>query len=168
MEDLICPACKTKIYIQDEFCDICAFPIHGTEKEKAIHIGRFINKKGVVEDSSNALSNVQKILFAISGLYLISFLIIYSKPDSHWLDLLIYGILVGVFLLSAIVLKKSPLFFTVFPLIVLLFFYTLLGLIDSSTIYKGIALKIFIISSLLYSIFLTIKANKFKKKYNVK
>ena len=46
-----CPACKKENPKIAIFCETCNYPFEGTEKEKAIHIGRFVTKKGVTVDS---------------------------------------------------------------------------------------------------------------------
>tara|TARA_A100000171_G_C2139209_1_gene153223 strand:+ start:6522 stop:7028 length:507 start_codon:yes stop_codon:yes gene_type:complete len=167
MELIQCPACKTEVYQQDNLCENCKFPFMGSEKEKSIHIGRFISKKGVVQDSSNATTNVQKILYALSALYVISIVIIFSSPDSHWLDMVFNAFLAVIFLLSAILVKKAPVFFTAFPLAVLLGVYTLLAVIDPVSLINGVIIKLLIVGSLVYSLYLLYKSKQFKKRYRV-
>ncbi len=75
MENNNCPACKTEFSERVEFCSKCEFPFNGTEKEKAIHIGRFIGKKGVIADSSIYIKKSQNILYFIAGLNIFSLIL---------------------------------------------------------------------------------------------
>lgn len=45
LKNLNCPACKAEQIENVEFCKNCKFPFNGTDKEVAIHIGKFIKKK---------------------------------------------------------------------------------------------------------------------------
>ncbi|RDK84857.1 hypothetical protein [Marinirhabdus gelatinilytica] len=167
METLTCPACKIKVYENPDFCDNCKYPFIGSEKEKSIHIGKFISKKGVVQDSSNALGNVQKILFFLGGLNILTVIIMYSSTNSHWLDLALNGFLALVFIFCAIFLKKAPLLFTILPLATLLGVYTLNAVIDPMSLVNGIIIKVLIVGSLIYSMYLSLKARKFQKLYKL-
>ena len=162
-----CPSCKIAQYEIQEFCKNCNFPFNGTEKEKSIHIGRFINKKGVVQDSSNAIGNVRKILFVLAGLYVISIIVLFSNASAHWIDLAFNGFLVGIFLLCALLVKREPVFFTAFALVALVGVYILLAVIDPMSLLNGIIFKVLIVGSLLYSLLLSFKAKKFKKQYQM-
>ncbi len=167
MEVIQCPACKTEIYPQDNLCENCRFPCHGSEKEKSIHIGRFIAKKGIVRDSSDAVGNVKKILFGLAALNVFSVIVMYSSTTYHWLDLSLNGFLALVFVFCAIFVEKAPLLFTALPLAILLCVYILNAIIDPVSLVNGIIIKVLIVGSLVYSIYLSLKAKRFQKQYKI-
>ncbi|MBP2831599.1 hypothetical protein J8281_05300 [Aquimarina sp. U1-2] len=162
-----CPACKKEVASNEDICPTCDFPFNGSEKEKSIHIGRFINKKGIIIDSNNALKGIRNILFIVATFQILKLLISINQGFNDIFTIGIYVFLSLTFILSGILVKKSPLLFTIFPLILLLGLYFLQYLVDPTSIYSGIFFKIAIIGGMLYSVFLTIKSNKFKKTYNL-
>lgn len=166
MEQQICPACKHEHIIGEAICRICKFPFNGTEKEKSIHIGRFISKKGVIEDSKNSLDKSRNWLFFVAALNILGIII------NH--KLVFYNIIVAavtlaiplIIITSALLLKKSPIVFLSIPLVLMLIVYTLELILEPSSWYRGIILKVFIIGLLCYSIYNYIVSKRFKKQYN--
>ncbi len=167
MEKLKCPSCKKEYLDKIDTCKNCKFPFNGTEKERAIHIGQFINKKGVLIDSTDSIEKSQKILYAIAGINLIFLIIGFIKNSYQLFDLILNGIIVAVFLLCAFFIKKSPLILTIIPLILMIGIYTLNFIVEPRSIFNGIVVKLLIVGSLIYSIFLIKSADGFKKTYGV-
>ena len=167
MEKLKCPSCKREYMEKIDTCKNCNFPFNGTEKEKAIHIGQFINKKGVLFDSVDSIGKSQKILYAITALNLIALIIRFSLNGIILDDLIQNGIITLIFLFCGIYLKKNPILLTIIPLVLLIGVYTLNYIIDPMSLLRGILFKLIIIGSLVYSVYLIKSAEKFSKKYGV-
>jgi len=167
MEKTICPACKKEHIEQLDICNNCSFPFNGTEKEKAIHIGRFINKKGVLTDSSDSIKKSQLILFAIAGFNALFLIAGLFNGNLLPIDIILNTIVTLTFLLCGFFIYKKPVLLTVIPLILIIGINILNYFIEPSSIFRGIIIKLIIIGSLIYSIYLIKSAENFKKEYGV-
>ena len=166
MSTIICPACKNINNADTLFCDKCEFPFQGSEKEKSIHIGRFINKRGVVFDANDSIRKSQNILFLVIGLYVLGLVINFEFLLDNKIFLVFDILIIISFGVCAFMLKRAPVLFTTIPLIILIALYVSNFIIDPRSILNGIIMKVIIIGTLVYSIYLHISSNKFKKKYN--
>ncbi|MEK6154555.1 hypothetical protein WIW50_14895 [Flavobacteriaceae bacterium 3-367] len=165
MDNISCPACKQEYSEIQEICENCKFPFNGTEKEKSLHIGRFINKKGVIVDSSDAIRRSQLILYAIAGINALFIIVITLTGKIQLFDIALNGILALVFLLCGLFIRQRPMLLTLIPLILILGIYALNFLVDPSSIFKGIIVKLIIIGSLIYSLYLIDRAKRFQSKF---
>ncbi|WMI65997.1 hypothetical protein RBH94_02290 [Aestuariibaculum sp. YM273] len=168
MNNLQCPACKKEYQEQLSICNNCNFPFNGSEKEKGIHIGRFISAKGVITDSDNSIEKSQQILFFITGLNVLFLIVGIWNSSYDIIDLILNGIISIIFLLCAIFIKKKPLLLTSIPLLLMIGINILNYILEPRSILNGILMKVAIIGSLIYSIYLIISSEKFKKQYSVR
>ena len=160
-----CPACKIENEDLIENCENCEFPFNGTEKEKGIHIGRFINKKGIVTDSDESISKSQKILIGVAVFNLAFLIIGFSNGGFDIISIIFNGVITGIILLCGIFIKKNPVILTLIPLILIIGINVLNFIFDPQSILNGILMKIIIIGSLGYSLYLVYQKKKFEKKY---
>nr|WP_299174024.1 hypothetical protein [uncultured Allomuricauda sp.] len=168
METTFCPACKNESKSSDGFCKFCTFPFAGTEKEKAIHIGKFIHKKEIIVDSSDSISKSKKILYFISGANFIFLVISLFFGSSLSIDFTLSFFITLMLFLCGLFIEKNPMVFTIIPLCITLGIMILNTIIDPSSFFDGILIKFFIIGSLVYSIVLIQGAKAFKNKYRGK
>lgn len=161
-----CPACKNDNDIVNDLCEKCEFPFTGSEKEKSIHIGQFIGKRGIIVDSEDSLIRSQNLLYFAAGLYFIGVIINFSFLKQHIFSLFFSIGIIFVIALCGFLLKKAPLVFLSIPLALLLFIYTINYIYDYRTLVQGIIFKILILGSLIYSVYNYKLSEKFKKKYN--
>ena len=102
-----CPACKKENPKIAIFCETCNYPFEGTEKEKAIHIGRFVTKKGVTVDSEIQINRSRSILFIIAIINGLAIAMgIVNSVDYSIADHVFNIIITSVFILCAITIKK--------------------------------------------------------------
>ncbi|MBL7471732.1 hypothetical protein [Robertkochia sediminum] len=167
MNTVSCPACKNENASNTLECTICLFPFNGTEKEKSIHIGKFISDKGVIDDSDSLIKKTQNILFVLSGLYTLGMVLTYFNNPYGIIGIIDYFIIIPIFLVSAFRIRKNPILFTSIPLSILLLIYSIQFLFDPRTIVNGILIKIIIIGVMGYCIKTAVSANKFRKKYKI-
>ncbi|WP_299761526.1 hypothetical protein [uncultured Dokdonia sp.] len=167
MEKVSCPACKKEHIEVLDNCDNCDFPFNGTEKERAVHIGRFINKKGVLIDSDTTIKKIQKLFFGIAGFNIILLVIHLLLGPLYTVNSFLDFIFFIVFLICGIFIHKRPLLFTIAPLVFMIGINALYYLIDPQLVLRGILYKIVVIGSLLYCIYIVLKAQDFKRKYDV-
>ena len=168
MSSIQCPACKEPQEINVSNCTNCRFPFTGSTQEKSKHIAQFINKKSVINDAEEALSRSKKILFLISGY---NFLFILVSILSSTIEVDVFSISINLilglgFVICGLLLKKSPMFFSVFPLGMILGLYTVNFILDPDLAMRGIIYKLIIVGSLIYSIYLLQKAKTFNKQFS--
>ena len=160
-----CPSCKRTITVDSTLCTNCNYPFKGTDKEKAVHIASFISKKNVVIDAETALKNSKKILFFVAAMFVFSFLLSWISGSFNLLLAIFYGFLFSIFVLCAVFLRKNPVLFSAIPLVVLLSLYSFEYFLDTNTFFSGIFIKVLLIGSLIYGIYLNKKAVRFKKRF---
>ncbi len=162
-----CPACKTEFSTQINNCNKCKFPFNGTEQEKSVHIGQFIMKKGILFDATNSIDKVQYILYFIAFLFALPLLmLVFVKTNVNFIDIFITIVIIFVFLFFGYFIKKHPFWFVMIPLLMLLGIYLINYIIDPSSLMRGIYFKLFVIGSLVYSLFLQKGSESFKKKFD--
>ncbi len=158
-----CPNCKEEISQVEIDCENCGFPLSGTEKEKAIFIGRQISNKSKIGDAKESQEKAQRILYIIGGFQIINGILVYFNTKSI-VDVTFYitlGILLGVFGYFS---SKKPILFLSLALILILSYYGLLYLINPEFILRGILWKVVIIGFLCYGIWNSMEAQQLKKK----
>lgn len=163
----VCPACKNEIDTNNQFCDRCEFPFEASEKEKSIHIGKFISNKGIIVDSDDSLAKSQNLLYLAAGFYILGIIINFSVIKQDLFSLIFSVVVIFIIALCGFLLKKAPLIFLCIPLALLFFIYTINYLSNPRTLAQGIIFKILILGSLIYSIYNYKLSERFKKKYNL-
>ncbi|WP_203257528.1 hypothetical protein [Hyunsoonleella ulvae] len=162
MEELRCPNCNEIISQVEIDCENCGFPLSGTDKEKAIFIGRQISNKSKIGDAKESQEKAQRILYIIAGFQILNAILIYFKTKSVFDTsfYIILGLLLGVLGYFS---SKKPILFLSLALIVILSYYGLLYFINPELVLRGILWKIIIVSFLVYGIWNSMEANKLKK-----
>lgn len=158
-----CPACKKENEEISIFCERCDFPFEGTEKEKAVHIGKFISKKGVSYDKDDSLKRSQLILGIIAVLNLMFLVINYSIVETA--DIIFTGFIIITFSYCALTIKKHSFIKVLIPLVILIFINLLILLVTPQAFYDGMIIRLAYIVALSYSLVMIGSHNKFKKKY---
>ncbi|PCE66378.1 hypothetical protein [Sediminicola luteus] len=167
MEKKVCPACGFYSLEAHHFCDNCNYPFSGTDKERSVHIARFIDAKGVVADAEDSILRSQKIIFAVAAVNTV-FMVIGAVNGG--MDVLGFGLTLIVtvtILLCGVFIKKQPVFFTLVPLILIVATYIINFTISPESIFRGIIFKLIIIGSLGYSIYLVKQAERFKNQFQI-
>lgn len=167
MNTKLCLSCKKEVFENENTCPTCNFPFNGTEKEKAIHIGKFINQKSIVSSSEDSILKVRNILFLIAAIQLLGLGINLYKGHIDIVTIVVYLILALTFISCGVLIKKSPILFITFPLCLLLALYFIEYLTVPSLFFRGIIFKVLIIGIMIYSIYIVIKSNQFKKKHTL-
>jgi len=166
MEQVFCPACKNEHIISEDLCRICQFPFNDTQKEKSIHIGRFIGEKGIIQDSNDNLDKSRNLLFLVAMLNIVSIVINYKLIFQNVLVAIITLSIPAIIIVSALLIKKSPIVFLSIPLLLMLTIYLIEYILNPYSLLRGIVLKVFVVGLLGYSIYNYIISQNFKKRYN--
>lgn len=164
---ITCPACSKEQIERLDRCNTCDFPFNGTEKEKSIHIGKFISKKGVLTDSDTTIKKIQQLFYFIGGFNLMLFVMHSLIGVVFIVNSILDFLFFVIFMVCGIFIRKSPLVFTIIPLLFMIGINGIYYLIDPGLVLKGIIYKLIIVGCLIYSIYIVLKAQEFKRKYNV-
>lgn len=158
-----CPTCKINFSSLPTICDNCGFPFNGSDKEKAIFIGKQISNKGKISDSKSQIRGI-RILLWILGLINIAVPHIFYKTYIDFNFLVVVYLTFGLFFIGCGFLTyRSPKAALLIPLITVLSFYIFAGIMDSATIFRGLIWKMLMISTLVYSLINHLNANKIRK-----
>lgn len=161
MPENICPACEAPNTTED-FCLSCKFPFNGTEDQKSMHIGKYISGKVAADASDKAIQKSRKILFFLAGLNVLFIILNLNNPEYNIITLLLNLILAAAYLLFGILIKRSPVVFTVIPLVMIIAITMLNTILDPASIAQGFLTKFLIIMSLGYSVYLNYEAKSFE------
>lgn len=167
MESSNCPACSQESSTILEYCSNCNFPYNGTENERSAHIGRFISEKNILSESETSVKKSRNILYIIAGLNFLMFFIAIFSNEYLLVDAIVNLVIAAIFASFAFFIHKSPVIFTVIPLVFITMIYLIDATYDPSSMARGMIFKLFILGSLGYGAYKCYKAEKFKKKYNL-
>lgn len=158
-----CPACKKENAEISIFCERCNYPFEGTEKEKAVHVGKFISKKGVSYDKDDSLKRSQLILGIIAVFNLFPLVINYNILQTF--DIVFTLSIVIIFMYCALTIKKHSFIKVLVPLIILILLNLLILLVNPQIFFDGIIIRAAYILALIYSLTIIRSHSNFKKKY---
>ncbi|WP_298509877.1 hypothetical protein [uncultured Kordia sp.] len=161
-----CPHCGAEVAQVAIICEDCKFPIAGTEKEKAIFIGRQTLNISKVASAEEVVSRTQIILYIVAGFKVLSAFLVYTnfRSTSDTIFYLVIALILGVF---GYLLPKKPIVFILASLAVILGYYLLLYLVNPILVFSGITWKFITVGLLLYALYTVMESNKLKKKYNL-
>jgi hypothetical protein len=166
MEENICSYCKAEVSQVEVNCENCGFPLSGTEKEKAIWIGRQTMRKSKVDSSKKMVGKTRIILYIVAGLQALNGLLAYFMFNS-FIDLVLHFIIGGMLAVFSYLSPKKPILFVSLALCVILFYYFLIYLANPMLLYQGIIWKFAIVMALLYTLYDAIESHNLKKKYKL-
>lgn len=159
---LSCPSCKSPVFEPDVKCEVCAFPLKGTEKEKAVFIGKKYANKQKKADARQAINRNKAMLFILGGFNIVVPFFKFILARGNFFDL-IWGFIVGGFFIGlGFLAKVQPLVSFILALSFLLFGYLVEFLINPSSIFNGLIIKIVIIGVLVYGIIRAVELQKAK------
>lgn len=139
-----CSHCSTAISIDDKFCISCGFPEGGTEQEQSkFHADRII-EHSKTKESAKVLRNARNTLFVIAALSFLGGLFLFFAMDD-FAGLIAQIILSVIYVVLGYWSQQKPLIALVLGLLVYATTVVLMALIEPSTIYRGIIIKIFVI-----------------------
>ncbi len=159
---ITCKVCKTELNEQELICNICKYPIQGTEKEQASFIAKQIIQKGDVEDSIEQLNKSRWILFGLGALYVVGpFTPLMSSTSAA---AIVISILLGfVFIGFGFLTFRKPKIALLIPLGMTLFYYFILLLINPFLLWSGFLWKMVVLIGLGYGYSSVSKSEKILK-----
>ena len=166
MEESKCSYCHETVSQVEVHCESCGFPLAGTDKEKAIWIGRQTMRKSKVARSEKMIGKTRIILYILAGLQILNAILVYVKFSSV-VDVIFYLVIAALLATFGYLSPKKPILFVSLALCVMLGYYFLLYLADPMLLFQGILWKCAIIMALLYTLYDAVESNNLKKKYKL-
>ena len=161
-----CKICKTKVDENLAICNICDYPLQGTEKEKATYVANQIIQKSQVEESIKNLKKSRIILF-LMGVYffLLPFVmqLLYKAYKTDIMNISIHMFLGIMFIGFGFLTYKKPKIALLIPLSITTIYYLVLLFINPFYIWQGVLWKIIIVMGLGYGYFSVRKSDRILK-----
>ncbi|MEP1034089.1 hypothetical protein [Ekhidna sp.] len=146
-EQLTCSNCKSTIDDSSTYCANCGFPERGSDEEKNKFLYRIKLKQDVVKDAEKKVRSVKTMLYILAGINLVAgfFFIFILDSELTFADGIGFLITALIFIGCAIWVNRQPLMGVLAAFGFYLFIQVLATVVDPSTIFQGILLKIIII-----------------------
>jgi len=147
----VCYYCKTKgLRESEKYCPNCAFPQGGTEAEMRAFVLNVKKKEELLESKKKAITKARVLLYVLAGLNLIIGLILGLFVSVNIPVLIACGIGAIIYLLLGAWSENQPFPAILSGFFVYLVFNIMSAFADPNTIYKGLILKILIITWFVY------------------
>jgi hypothetical protein len=157
-----CKICKTAIKEEIDICNVCKYPLKGTDKEQARYIAKQVIQKSDVLESIERLKKSRIILFVLGAFYIIAPFTPLVKTNSSF-DL-IFNIVLGlIFVGFGFLTFKKPKIALAIPLSLTVLFYLILLLINPMYLFTGLLWKMIVLMGLGYGYFSVRKSDKILK-----
>lgn len=166
MEENKCSYCKVAVSAVEVHCENCGFPLSGTEKEKAIWIGRQTMRKSKIDNSAQMIHKTRIILYVVAGFQVLDGLLAYFMFNSV-IDLILHLVIAGMLATFSYLSPKKPILFVSLALGVIVCYYLLLYLANPMFFFNGILWKCIIMMALSYTLYDAIESHQLKKKYKL-
>ncbi|WP_299432901.1 zinc ribbon domain-containing protein [uncultured Aquimarina sp.] len=148
----LCSQCNTEITLETKFCTNCGFPENGDEKEKAIYHAKKAMKKNQIKDNDKKINSARTTLYWMAGIFFVSGLFLFFILDD--IGTLIAGVILAViYLVLAYWSQKKPFAAILSGLLLYLMVIALNVIMEPTTLFKGIIMKIIILSFLIKGVY---------------
>jgi hypothetical protein len=143
-----CNYCKTAAVPPDgKFCTACGYPQAGTQEEQDAFAYKKARSKFAKETQREQVTKARNTLYWVAGLNMLPYLLT-GEPAAIIAGLVISLIFVGLALWS----RQKPFPALLTALIVFVALNLLLIIGDLSNIYRGLILKVIVLSALIYAL----------------
>jgi|TARA_B110000438_G_C15596322_1_gene556020 hypothetical protein len=164
----ICEICDTNYTTNESICNVCNFPLSGTNQEQIRFRAKQIKLKSDVKYSLKRVNAARVILLVIGCFFSLITYYLYNLLALVPIILYINIGLSAFFIVCAIIAGKVSKTAITAPFALILMYYTIMILLDSSYIFQGgliwFSAKVFILFSLGYACFSVWKAEYILKK----
>jgi Ca2+/Na+ antiporter len=157
-----CKICKTAINDELTVCNVCKYPLKGTNQEQASYVANHVIQKSDVEESIERLKKSRNILFAVGAFYIVvPFTPLMNAPSTF---AMIISIVLGcIFVGFGFLTFKNPKMALIIPLSLTVLYYLILLIINPLYLWTGILWKMIILLGLGYGYFSVKKSDKILK-----
>ncbi len=156
-----CKNCKTEVLNDSPVCEICNYPIAGSESEQAEFIAKQVIQKSDVKESIERLKKARLLLFILGAFYVIGSLIpIINKGALS----IVIGVIIGLMFIGfGLLTFKRPKQALLIPLVIIVTYYIILLLVMPEYLWRGVLWKIIVLTGLSYGYFGVRKSDKILK-----
>lgn len=163
-EEIKCSNCKASIDDSSTYCANCGFPERGSDEEKNKFLYRIKLKEDVVKDAEKKVRGVKTLLYILAGINAVAgfFFIFVLDSEMTFADGIGFLVAAMVFIGCAIWVNRQPLMGVLAAFGFYLFIQVLSAVVDPSTIFQGILLKIIIIGVFIKGINSAKDAKKYR------
>lgn len=157
-----CKICKTEVSDEVSVCNVCKYPLKGTEQEQASYVAKQVIQKSDVKESIERLKTSRMILFALGAFYIIAPFTPLMKAPLSFAS--IFSIVLGlIFVGFGFLTFKNPKLALIIPLSLTVLYYLMLLIINPMYLWSGILWKIIVLVGLGYGYFSVRKSDKILK-----
>ncbi len=147
----VCYYCKsTGLKEEDKFCPHCGFPQQGSQSEMQGFVARLKEKRKLLDEQRKQIKSARSYLYLLGAINLI-FGVISSVNEPNQMAIIIASaIIAGIYFGLAIWCNTNPFAAILSGFFIYIVLIVINGIVDPTTLYKGIVLRIVIISSFYY------------------
>ncbi|MGY3791625.1 zinc-ribbon domain-containing protein [Aquimarina sp. 433] len=143
-----CSQCNEEMLSNAKFCTYCGFPENGDDNEKAKFHAQKVLKKSQIREDRKKISSARNTLYWMAGIFFVSGLILFMNLGD--IAVLIAGaILAIIYLVLAYWSQKKPFAAILSGLLLYLMVIAANVIVEPSSLFKGILLKVIILSFLI-------------------
>ncbi len=148
----LCSQCNTTINTETKFCTNCGYPENGTEKEQATYHAQKVMKKSQAKDDHKRIKSARNTLYWIAGIFFVSGLFMYYTLQDN--AILVTNVIVAtIYLVLAYLSQEKPFVAILSGLLLYILVIALNGIVEPATLFKGILVKIIILSFLIKGVY---------------
>ena len=165
-----CKCCFVAINTADHFCQSCGFPLQGSEEEQSRFFTQRNYQQMQMHELNKKMESARNALYVLAAIFMLSglFLFFVNRTEDSASGILITNTIVAViFLLLGYWSAKKPLASIVSGMVLFVLVQLITIFDDPLSIFKGIILKIVIISYLIKGLMSALEAEKIQKQYNI-
>ena len=167
---LECKCCFEKVNEIDQFCQACGFPLKGSEEEQK----QFFYNRNYQHIEINALNKKIKsagtTLYVLAGFFLLfglGYFVINRTEDTASAILITNAVVAVIFLLLGLWSEKKPVASIISGMVLYVLVQLMSAIEDPLSLFKGIIIKIIIISYLIKGLLSAFEAEKIRKQHNI-
>lgn len=157
-----CSNCNTEVDESTSLCNVCLYPINGTEEQKSVFIAKQVMQKSDVEWSIKSLGNSRNILFGLAIFYLIVPNLLLLRAGFS-LDIVLNVLIALLFAGCGFMVYKKPKLALGVPLLLAVAYYILLLSIDPMLFMNGSLWKLIVLIGLSIGLTNVYKSDKILK-----
>ncbi|MBW1296170.1 zinc ribbon domain-containing protein [Aquimarina litoralis] len=154
-----CSQCNQEMLNDAKFCTYCGFPENGDESEKAQFHAQRVMKKSQAKENNQRINSARNTLYWMAGIFFVSGLFLFFSLNDIAV-LIASSILAIIYLILAYWSQKKP-FAAILSALLLYLMVIVVNVIDEpSSLFKGILLKIIILSFLIKGMYSASQSTK--------
>jgi hypothetical protein len=165
-----CKCCFVPIQPTDHFCQACGFPLLGSEEEQTQFFYNRNYQHMEISSLKKKIESARNTLYVLAALFMVMGLVLFfmnPTEDTAAAILITNTVVAVIFLLLGYWSAKKPVASIISGMVLYVLVQLMTMVDDPLNIFKGIILKIIIISYLIKGLMSALEAEKIQKQYNI-